>query len=467
MAWSPFNIIGGAYADDALPWSAQDTLNWMPVRAERPGTRSQWKLETPPGLVEFCDLGTGQPLRGVHDAEGLLLAVSGTKLFRISTAGVPTLIGTIPGVGRVSMAHNQITNGNQVAIANGNAGYVYNTLTNALVQITDEGFPGARVFDFIDGYMAFVEPQGRFWGHSDLADALSYNTFDRSEAESAPDRIVTLIVSHREVMTPGQRTGEFFRNTGQAKGTFQRVDGTEMEIGIASVFSIARLDNTVYFLGHDGIVYRLVGHSPQRVSTGPIEQDISRCNIANAFAMTWEDRGHKVFMLTLPDGHTWCYDVWTDEWHRKASYGLDRWRIATLTRWNKQWIAGDYANGKLYRLDWDAYTEAGQPIISRRRGGLIHSAGDDVVIAGLRLGFDVGRVPVGVDDHFCSIRYSDDGGHNWSDARLASIGAAGEYSRRVEEWQLGMARQRIWEIEVSSPARRDLIDAQILVEETF
>lgn len=463
--WSPFPIIDGAYSDDALPWSAQDTVNWLPVRTEVAGTRSEWKLSSPPGLVAFCDTGTNAPVRGTHDVEGKLLAVAGTTLFNITTAGVAEPLGTIPGVDRVTMAHNQIINGNEVAIANGQSGYVYNTITNTLVQITDDGFAGFRSVDFIDGFVAGVEPQGRFWAHSDLADATSYNTLSRYEAETAPDKMVTLKVSHREVLVLGERSGEFYRNAGGINGaTFQRSEGTEMDVGTLSTFGIERRDNSLCWLGNDGLVYQLSGHSPQIISTGPIASAIADLDLASAFAMAWEDRGHKVFYLTFPQGQTFGHDAWTGKWHRRESFGLERWRVNTLTRSNGTWYGGDYANGKIYRLDWETMTEDGAPMVSRRRSGVLHASGHPLTVAGVKLGFDVGRVPVGVTDHHCNIRYSDDGGHNFSEARICSLGAAGQYRITVDERRWGRADYRVWEIEVSSPAKRDLIDAMLMVE---
>jgi hypothetical protein len=390
--WEPWAVIDGAYSDDAKPWACQDTVNWLPTPAEQGGARSAIMLQTPPGLIEYCDLGTNAPLRGAHDVEGLFLAVSGTSLFKVVN-GVATNLGTIPGVSRVSMDHIPRGDGFQVGIANGTSGYVYNTADDSLVQITDEGFPGATIFQFVDNYLAFLEPFGRFWGHSDLNDALSYNTLDRYTAESAPDPIKSLIVSHREVFTPGTRSGEFFRNTGAATGTFARSDGTEMERGIASAFAIGRLDNTVYWLGEDGVVYRLEGHQPVRVSTGPIEQAIARSNVANAFAFTWEDKGHNVFYLTLPDGQTWGYDAWTNRWHRRASHGLNRWRLSTLTRSRGQWIGGDYSNGKLYTLSWaeDAVHENGEVMVSERTFPIAHDNFNNLIINGVRLLVDTGR----------------------------------------------------------------------------
>jgi hypothetical protein len=388
--WNPAPVIGGAYSDDAKAWSDQDTVNWIPVVAERGGSRTPTMLRDAPGLIVISDLGTNAPIRGTHNVEGLLLAVSGNKLFKIGVDGGGTEIGTIPGVERVSMAHNQITGGNEVAIANGQSGYVYNTVTETLTQITDDGFPGAISFDFCDSYIMGIEPGRRFGFHSQLAAAGDYNTLDRYEAEGSPDKLVGQIVTHREWWLFGERTIEPYVNTGAATGTFQRSGGTVMQKGLASRWAVAQIDNSVMWLGSDGVVYRAEGYNPVRKSTHAIEQAIARCNIAQAFAFVFDDRGHQIFYLTFPDGQTWGYDAASGEWHRRQSYGLDRWRINTLTKWRNAWIAGDYSNGRIYQLDWNTSNEAGDILERRRITGVLSDNHNPVIVNGVALEFDTG-----------------------------------------------------------------------------
>lgn len=457
--WKAAPVIGGAYSDDAKAWSCQDTVNYIPVMAEREGGRSPSLLRGVPGLVEFADLGTNAPIRGTHNVEGLLLAVSGNKLFKVAANGAATEIGTIPGVERVSMAHNQITGGNEVAIANGQSGYIYNTVTGDLTQITDEGFPGSISFDFCDGYIMGVEPGRRFAFHSMLAAAGDYNTLDRVEAEGSPDKIVGQIVTHREWWLFGERTVEPYNNTGAATSTFQRAGGTVIEIGAASRWAICQLDNAVIWLGNDGVVYRANGYIPVRISTHAIEQAISRCNLAQAFAFTFEDRGHAVFYLTFPDGQTWGYDAASGEWHRRQSDGLDRWRINALVNWNGVWIAGDYSNGRLYQLDWALQNEAGAILERRRVTGVLSDNQNPVNVNGVALVFDTGMGLATVD-----FRYSKDGGHNWSAWRQCSMGAVGNFVKRIEMRRFGQGRQWVFDIRVTDDAKADLMAASTVIE---
>lgn len=394
--WQDAPVVGGAYSDDTRPWTCQDTVNYIPVRTERPGGRSEYQLRSAPGFYMVADTGSHAPIRGMHNVEGTLLVVAGTTLYKVGLDFACTAVGSIPGVLRVSMAHNQIAGGNQVAIANGNAGYVYDTVNGTLSQITDEAFPGASSFDFVDGYITFIDPSRNFAGTSDLADATSYSTLDRYQAEGSPDKLVGQIVDHREWWLFGERTIEPYQNTGASTGTFQRSGGTVIDVGAASPYAIAKIDNSVIWLGNDGIVYRANGYTPVRISTFPMDQAISRCTLSSAFAFTYEDRGHKIFYLTLQDGQTWGYDVAMQEWHRRASRGLDRWRLNDLVFWNGMWIGGDFANGKLYRLDWNVMQEDGEIMERLRVTGVLHDSQNQVIVNGVALVFDTGNKAVNV-----------------------------------------------------------------------
>lgn len=395
MRAQPVDLIGGYYKDDSLPWSAQDTVNWLPVMAEVAGTRTVKKFSTPPGLKPWQKIGTG-PIRGMHDCEGLRLIVSGRYLFRITPTGVGVPIGVIPGVGRVQMTHNQFKTGFQVLIENGQGGggYVYTTSTDTFAKITDEGYPGSISSDYLDSYILGVEPQGRFWFHSNLADATDYNTLDRYEAEAAPDRIVGLATNASEVVVFGQRTVEFYFNSGAATGTFQNRKSS-IARGCASRHTIQKLDNTLFWLGDDGVVYRLGGngYSATPVSTRPLEKAISEFNWPEAVAYVWEDRGHKVYYLTFPDGQTFGYDVITGLWHRRESYGLNRWRLSHIIPWGRDWFGGDFQNGRLWQLDWDYYLEGDQPIVSERVSPALADDQSQLIVPNAELIFDTGNGP--------------------------------------------------------------------------
>ena len=64
-------------------------------------------------------------------------------------------------------------------------------------------------------------------------------------------------------------------------------------------------------------------------------------------------------------------------------------------------------------------------------------------------------------DHFVSLRYSNDGAHNWSNSRELDAGQTGDFIKEMVARRLGMARHRVWEITDTSPFCGDILAASI------
>jgi hypothetical protein len=390
----PLPAVVGYYRDPNLHWSSQDLLNRIPVRAEKSGTETPGQHKDVPGLKPFASIGSGQG-RGLRNVEGKLFIVSGTQLYQISNSGVGIPRGAIPGLGRVGMAHNQNGGGNQLLVVNGMAGYVYHTTQDTFAKVTDDGYPGAFVADYVDSYLAQVEPQGRYWFHSDLADANAYSTLDQYEAEGLPDRIVTLKVSHREVLVFGKETIEPYVNEPSGDGTapFVRASNTVIECGCSAKYSPRSMDNSVFWLDDKRVVRRMDGYTPVRISTVGIEAALSECTqaqIAAAWAFTWEDRGHKVYYLTVPGKFTFGYDVLTGEWHRRSSHDLPYWPIVDVAYWNDKWIALSSLDGKLYQLDWEYTRDDQGELVREWETGVLAADRLNIQLHEVELLFNVG-----------------------------------------------------------------------------
>ena len=466
MKYTPLPLLGGFYADETRPWSVQDCLNWLPTQAEKSGTRTPLKLETPPGLRQVLNVGT-KPVRGTYNCEGRFFMVAGTTLYEVNTNFTTTNRGTIPGVGIVRFAHNQQSVGNQLLIVNGSAGYVFNTQTNTLTHVTDAGYPGAINAVFTDSYLVQIEPARRFAFNSAPADALNYNTLDRFTSEVSPDLLMSLAVVNNDLILFSARSTEFFYNSGNAEQPF-RTKRISMQRGCGGRYTVVNLDNTVYWLGDDGIFYVLNGYLPMRISTRPIEQSIEGLNWDQCFSFTWESKGHKVAYWTFPDGTTWGYDVSSREWSRRASYGLNRWRPSSMTFWNGRWYAGDFQTGTLWDVDWDYMLEGTQDFISERTTGVLIDNQNLFLVPRLELLMQVGQesTPMSNPDNAVRVQYSDDGGETWGNWDEEPIGLVGSYGQRVVFTRQGRSRQRVYRIRCSSPRKRDLLGAVVVVQGT-
>ncbi|MGN6280546.1 hypothetical protein [Frateuria sp.] len=65
-----------------------------------------------------------------------------------------------------------------------------------------------------------------------------------------------------------------------------------------------------------------------------------------------------------------------------------------------------------------------------------------------------------------NVRYSKDGGRNWSDWRKLDAGEVGDFCKRIELRRLGLGRQWVFDILVTDPVPADLIAGSILPEAT-
>lgn len=374
----PINTVNGYYKDPGKHWSAQDALNVLVRMAEKSGTRTVSRLVDAPGLRPFCRIGTNAggevgftpsgAGRGMRVVDGRLFVVAGRTLWQITADGVSVPYGTIPGVGRVSMAHTQRGNGFELSIDNNQSRYVFNTLTQDLQKVTDESFSGSMRAFAIDGYTGYLEPQGLYWGHSDLADALNYIAFDTYEAEGQPDRIVSATVdNNRQVLIIGQQTTEIYVNQGSAQAPFVRASNTIIPYGSAARDSVQNFGSGTVLLDQNRVV-RILSTGDDRISTSVIDSALQECTrqqIANAYSFTLEGDGFQIYYLTVPGKFTFGFDFVNREWHRRSSTDLDWWAVADVVQWNGKWYALDSRFGEIFEVRWRDYPFDGQKELVR------------------------------------------------------------------------------------------------------
>lgn len=504
-------ILGSSYVARSVNAADSRLVNLYPEIVPEGGKEAAF-LQRAPGLRLLVTVGTG-PIRGMNSFGGYLYVVSGDQLFKINSSYVATLIGTVSGTsGPVSMANN----GNQLFIACNGPSYVYNSTTLAFGQITDPDFPGALTVSYLDAYFVFIQPNSQKVWVTGLNDPLSIDPLDFASAEGDPDNLISSIVDHSEVWLFGTNSVEVWYNSGNVDFPLQRIQGAFNEIGCAATFSVAKLDNGLFWLSQDargkGMVYRANGYTGQRISTHAVEWQIQQYgDISDAVAYTYQQDGHSFYVLNFPGADaTWVYDVSTQAWHERAG-----WRNGQFTRhrgncqtfFNNEVTVGDYMNGNVYAFDMEVYsdhdrvqkwlrswralptgqnnlkrtaqhslqldcetgvglqgndpltpidwllTESGLTLITENDADLLISSPDNVVGSQSQV----------------MLRWSDDGGHTWSNEHWTSMGRIGEYGKRVFWRRLGMTqklRDRVYEISGTDPVKVAIMGAELIVSPT-
>ena len=146
-------------------------------------------------------------------------------------------------------------------------------------------------------------------------------------------------------------------------------------------------------------------------------------------------------------------------WHEWVSKGLGRHRSNSHTFFEGRHIVGDYSDGKLYYLDYDNYTDNGDVITRKRRSPHLHSDDRYAYHRSVRVDFEEGVGNSGDTDPQAILRWSDDGGHTWSNEKWRPIGKVGEYKNKVIWRKLGRSDDRIYELTVTDGVKAVVIDA--------
>jgi hypothetical protein len=436
-------------------------------------------LNRAPGLKLELSVGTG-PIRGLWVLAGNLYVVSRDKLYKVNPAYAVTELGTVSGTsGPVSMADN----GTQLFVACNGPSYIYNSLTNVFQQITDTDFPGAVTVGYLDGYFVFNEPNSQKIWVTGLLEGTSVDPLDFASAEGSPDGVVGIIADHGQLWVYGTNSIEVWYNSGNADFPFSRIQGAFNELGCAAAYSLAKMDNGLFWLGKDargqGMVYRANGYSGQRISTHAIEWHIQQYgNLSDAIGYTYQQDGHSFYVLIFPAADTtWVYDVATQAWHERAGFvngDFTRHRSNCQAFFGTKVMVGDYQNGNVYSFDLDDYSDNGSiqkwlrswRALPTGQNNLKRTAHHSLQLdcesgTGLNLGQG--------SDPQVMLRWSDDGGHTWSNEHWVGIGKIGEYYRRAIWRRLGMTmklRDRVYEVSGTDPVKIAIMGAELLLSPT-
>ena len=442
------DITGGAYNLKA-PVAVQECINLFP-EVERQGAQSRRILRRYPGLKTFSNPSNGA-IRGLRRVGGTLYAVAGTSLYSVDVFGTATSLGTIPGTAIVSMAHDGTS---LVVVLGSTSQFTYNTSTSTFSTVTLP-FSSSKVV-YLDTYMVHLRTNSKQIFISASNSVTSYSALDIASKEGQPGNIVSMITSNRDLILFGEETTESWRNIGNPDFVFARQEGTFQERGALALKSPVEMDNDVYYIGDDRVVYRMQGYTPYRISHHAIEKwlsEQSKADVDDAFGMTITFQGHYWYILTLAKG-TWVYDATVSamteqpEWFQLLSLGETNWRCdVSEDAYGKIFVGG--GDGIIYELDPDTKNENGERQLKRRTTPYYHSERHPLSFSRLDLGFEEAVATSGIVDPQVFLEISDDWGRTWSSRRARSLGQLGQYKKKAVWRRNGSPRTATFRITVT------------------
>ncbi len=456
------------YQHKEKPFTQEALLNVYaePGSAASPGV-GEFVLRRRPGAADFAYLGSGE-CRGfvTKSLTKTLFACAGDRVFKINSAGTVTMLwgSLFTLTGPVTFAENSA---GQMALCDGR--YLYMFSDTLVLHVSDSDLPYVGTIDCHDGFGVFPILGTNKFGITSNNDFMAYDALDYAAAEKQQDILLRVVSAGEYLYMFGEKTIELWYNAGGADFPFARASGGTVDCGLAAIHSVAKMDGMLFFLAADGTVRRTSGGGqPQIISTRPIDDAIrtsEQKSDAEGFGFMWG--GHAFYVLTVPDVGTFCYDVSSDVWTEWATDGHDRCLFRFYTYNYNKHLVGDYTSGAIYELSSDVYTDSGTMVPVEIILPPIHADGNPFFVASLTVDFKGGQGLVGGAAPQVMLSYSRDGGFTWSSEawRSLSLGAVGEYDRRVKWTRLGRFRESaMFKLRITDPVSVAVFGAQANIQ---
>lgn len=495
-------LLGDAYTTLSPAFAAMTCINMYPeldnphyhhyLEDDRKAKYPGYMVNTP-GTYLFSSMsGATNSVRGLFEYNGVLYVVADGNFYTITQSSNGTITQTLKGhlnttTGQVRM----VANYTQIGIFDGSGTcYVYTPSTNVYATIgSAQGFNGATHAVFQDGYTCVVNPGTNTFQLSNLNDMTTWPGNYVSSISGYADILQGVISLQLEFLLFGLYHSEIWDNVGTTPFPLARHAGVNIELGCIAPLTIAKLDNTVFWLTRDNKGQCLVtslqsGYAPTNVSTDPIAAAMtSYSTVSDAFAYAYQDAGHVFYVITFPTANvTWVYDASSTMWHQRTSTAgplvyqnpvQGRHISNCYAFFNGQHIVGDYQSNNLYIMSRNYFSDNGNPIIRERTMTHVTQDLKQSSISMLKIDCEIGKGttvgagndPVSLNPQI-SLEISKDYGITWGRQRLRNLGPAGKFIPNYARWNaLGRARNWTFRFRTSDPVPFRLLGVQIEVSQ--
>ncbi len=297
------------------------------------------------------------------------------------------------------------------------------------VSVTVPFFPdgaGVTAVTVLNSTFIAVKANSSQFYWSSVLNGRSWPALNFASAESQPDNLLDCMVVNDELVLLGESSIEYWQATGDLSLPFQRIEGRTHPKGVINTGAAAPIDNSLFWCGNDGIVYRS-SSVPVRISDHGIEEQIVLAGSGNVklFSFIWT--GHTFAVLDLPQA-TYFFDVETKEWSEASTLGIKGWRVQCACMQGTRPLLGDSLSGTIYTLDDTVLSDGGRAI-ERRFTVMLPQR---IVLAAVNLDAQagIGTTPTGRSVAI-EMSISRDGGQTYANFAQASLGMLGQYRARA------------------------------------
>lgn len=423
---------------------------------------SDVKFDNVPGLQAVANVGPGP--RGMLVAGPLLYKATRDKLWVMNGNLAPaSLIRGLPGEQPVSMARNNKAPKPDVVIVTENGPFVVSPDGSSVIDYPDEdvGFP-TDVAE-LNGYFIFAYQDATIRATGEGAtpqNSLVINTLSKTIDQSRGGGIIRGVVKDGIYVAFKANSMSFYRDVGTSP--FPLARATEaVDVGLYGKWAVvgndAGWDGPLFWIAQDGSLRKLQGYQPVRVSWRPFELAVSRTADRSKIRMcVYTFEGNSILSVSGPDW-TWEYNVTTERWHERESYGASRWRAEFSVNAFNRWLLGDTASTALLALAPLSRMELDRPLVWTVEGVMREFPLNSVVPTfHLNISTGEGREYAATDPARApqvGVSWSLDDGASWSEPLLRDIGRQGHRALSVRVNPRVRAREQGFRLrlEISDP----------------
>jgi hypothetical protein len=402
------------------------------------------------GYNEYIDTGSGLPVDGLFNWNGILIIVTDGNVYKKSISTPLTLLGSdlfVKGR-RVTWAD---CNGVLYAA---NGGKIIKILLDTASALTDPVIPlNVTHIVMFDRYLlANSVGTGQVY-HSKVGEPENFTDGGFFSAEQSPDNVVAIHARWNTLWVFGEDTVEQFYNDGVTP--FVPLNGATLGIGCNAPYSVQWIRGSFYWLNNDHQIVKSSGNSYEVISD-PVENFLTKrfpeINIIGDFIQM---KGRQFYILTNPDyesdGLTLIYDIISKEWQGRWSFWDTkdkRFRGQSYVKLESDYVFGDYNNGIIY-IFGDDYEDYGQIMRSAWLTGWLNH-GSLKWKRSSQLRFRVLRGEGEPDVSYqLMVRWKNDGNREWSNVKYIDLGKLGDYNYYYTINRLGKYRMRQYEFSIT------------------
>jgi hypothetical protein len=314
-----------------------------------------------------------------------------------ATGNNVTVLGNMPGTKKVSIARNQATSPDVVAVDVDNGAYA---LTLAGVPHAPTAYNGGTNLPqpnsvaFQDGYFFFSIADGRIFASG--LNALTQNALTFTTCQAKSDVTLLRVIPFNGYLlcfTTGSL--EVQQDAANAAPAYPYARVSVIETSLVQSAAIAGYENgfgELLYVASDFGVYWITQGSfaPVKVSPPDLDRLIeAQVKAGNLLEAGTEVYGGKKFWNIASPAWTWEINLATRRWHEKVSWSAGQYVRSRRTCGHPafgQWIVGDQQSGNLLFVDDTNFTENGAYLLSRIESGPVREFPEQLRIA--RADFD-------------------------------------------------------------------------------